>query len=339
MNISFFSLILLHKTSYSPFLSIHRNYIPHSLSFSNTKANYLSNHFIYSSYFNGITSFSDSLFSNFLTSAISISSISEFSDTALSERIHKQGKKNISCTRCTFINCSNKLVDNGGAFLTVGCNSTLLYCVFCNNYAKFSGSVEIQDAPIGIVNFTSIKNSHAERFGAMMLDGHEPENIGSIHFSNFSSNNADKWIGGVRLQHNGGSITYSIFYNNSAVHYGALWDYSHKPSKRDMHHLFFLNNTAHEIGAGFTSYHLLYRGTLTHSVFYGNRNLNSFDGRSVLVHSDSSELNVGNCCFEGEERAEMITYFDSSKITDLGENSFNGTKLNLDEIQDVINNI
>ena len=173
----------------------------------------------------------------------------------------------------------------------------------------------------------------------MMLDGHEPTDIGNISHSNFTENKADKWIGGVRLQHNGGIVQFSNFVKNNAESYGAIWDYGFKPAFRELDHLYILNNTANEIGAGFTSFHLLFIGQTQNCIFYGNRNLNGFNGRSILVHSYSSTMGVNNCYFEGEKEAEMSTYYIESAIFDDGTNSFNGKDLNLKDINNVINNV
>lgn len=274
-----------------------------------------------------------------LASPISLSSKSDFINENFTDPLIKRGKKNITCTHCTFKNCKNRIGQKGGAFQTVQCTTYLLYCTFIDNFATFSGSVEIQDSPLGIVNYTLIYRSSAERFGAMMLDGHELTDTGSISYSNFTCNSAEKWIGGVRLQHNGGVIKFSNFVKNSAQSYGAIWDYISKPAFRELDHLYILNNTANEIGAGFTSYHLLFIGTAKNCVFYGNRNLNGFNGRSILVHSYASSMNVKQCCFEGEKEIEMTTYFVESLINDDGTNSFNGKNVTLENINNIVNHI
>lgn len=277
-----------------------------------------------------------SSFTNFLGSPISLSSKSEYINQNFTEPLIKTGKKNITCIHCTFTNCKNRIGQKGGALQTVQCATYLLHCTFIDNFATFSGSVEIQDSPVGIVNYTLIYKSNAERFGAMMLDGHDTTDTGNIFHSNFTENNAEKWIGGVRLQHNGGYIMFSNFVKNNANSYGAIWDYGFKPGHRKLDHLYILNNTASEIGAGFTSFHLLFVGSAQNCVFYGNRNLNGFNGRSILVHSYSSLMNVKQCYFEGEKEAEMTTYFIESKIIEEG-NSFNN--INLTEINNVMNNV
>ncbi|OHT09595.1 hypothetical protein TRFO_21483 [Tritrichomonas foetus] len=345
MNISLLSLTLLSQTTLSPFMTLYSSYGSNKYCFQIIHANLIFSHFIHSKYFDEIL-VKDSSFSYFLSNPIHLVSANDFTGVKNSKRIVKSGKKNITCTSCTFSNCNSisnsfgsssyDADDHGGAILTSGCNTYICFCIFTNNKATFSGSVEIQDSPIGIVNDSLITKSYAQRFGAMMLDGHEHTNIGSIYRTNITMNKAEKWIGGVRTQHNGGVVKDSNFVKNHANSYGAFWDYSHKTSTRELDHIYFVNNTADEIGAGFTSYHLLFQGEAKYCVFYGNRNLNDFGGRSILVHSDTALLKVMNCVFEGKKDIEMLAYFDTSKIIETEENYFNGENMDMNNIEELL---
>lgn len=342
MNLTVSSLFLLHNLARSPFLTLSSNYHSSNLNIDQIHVQSSLHHFIFSYRITNQVIIKQSSFTNMLASAISLSSKSEYNNQNFTEPLIKKGKKNVTCIHCIFKNCKNRIGEKGGALQTVQCSTSLIYCIFIDNFATFSGSVEIQDAPIGIVNYTLIIKSSAERFGAMMLDGHEVTDIGNIYYSNFTENKAEKWIGGVRLQHNGGNIKFSNFVKNSAQSYGAIWDYGYKPAYRELDHLYILNNTASDIGAGFTSFHLLFIGTANQCVFYGNRNSNGFKGRSILVHSYSSSMNVKNCYFEGEKDTEMTTYFIESTLKDEGTNSFNSNNLTLEDIfniNNVINNV
>ena len=294
----------------------------HNLEFSKIKCNFLFNPF-FASFATHSINIKDSSFSNFLSNAIKIDNYHDYADNVYTKRLKVSKEGNLTILRCTFKKCINQIDENGGAFVSTGCNTFILYCNFENNSALYSGAAEIQNAPLAIVNSTTMIGNHAERFGAMMADGTDPSDISRISYSNFTYNSADKWIGAIRVQHNGGSVKFSNFIGNMAESYGAYWDFSHKPSYRNLEFITFINNTANQMGAAFTSYHLLFRGVITNCVFSGNRNENNFPGMSILIFSDSSYLKVENCSFEREKDIEIYLYFNTSTIDILDSNQFN----------------
>ncbi|KAH0793258.1 adhesin-like protein [Histomonas meleagridis] len=228
----------------------------------------------------------------------------------------------VTITKSIFKETTKQLFSSAGAVQIIQCNVKIDMCIFSHNKALYSGSVEISDSPSIIFNNSLIEYSSAYKFGAMMFDGHEASNVGNIINSNFSFNAADSWVGGVRLQHNHGTVKFSTFSNNKAHRYAALFDYTHKPAERIFDHVSFINNTATDYGAGFTSYHLLYVGVLRDCIFYGNRNQGKLNGRSVLLQSDCGQLKISNCVFEGNVHDEVLAYFPLSEVSYEGANVF-----------------
>jgi hypothetical protein len=271
MNFTFFCLRLVNFNGLSPyFIDVLTQQSSFRQFYKIHARNFFQSFFFSSRLFHSI-SINDSHFFHFLSRPLTIASTNTYFDALFLTRFHSFEPQNISFFRCIFEH-SHTIEEHGGIIWTISCNVIVSECTFVNNSAKFSGSVEFQDSPVISMNFTLISDSFAERFGAGHFDGHEPNNIAIITFSNFSNNRALKWIGGIRLQHNGGFITECKFEQNTAEIYGGLWDYGHKPSNRNIERSYFVNNSANEEGAGITAYHLLYRGMINNCLFWGNRN-------------------------------------------------------------------
>lgn len=325
LNASLCKLTLANSVLRSPYITTAWTSKYNNIAFSQILARKSYSSFLFARAFNKID-IKDSSFQQFLSTAIKLGAKNDFINLSRSRKIYKQGFMRITFINCVFENCTEQ-VEKGGAIHTIQCNTTVDSCIFRSNSATFSGCAEISDAPYSSVNNTLMIDNKAERFGAMHLDGHEAENIGHIFNSNFTNNHANKWIGGVRIQHNGGKILNCNFIMNNANMYGALFDYSHKPAFREIENVRFINNTADSIGAGFTSYHLLYTGQAKQCQFFGNRNKNHMNGRSILVHSDSSILKVLDCDFDGTKDEDLLVYFATSKIEIDGSNRFNSEKI------------
>jgi hypothetical protein len=263
-------------------------------------------------------------FHHFLQPPITMASKHDYVGQTMrnSNHIFKLDVPTISLLRCLFEDCQAG-EEHGGAIWTVSCRIIAAFSVFRNNSAKFAGSVDFQDARTIDMNFTLIAQSSAERFGAGQIDGHAPEDSGWISECNFTGNRAEKWIGGIRIQHNGGNLSHTNFVGNFANIYGALWDYGHKPAHRLVQTSNFVNNSAEEEGAGYTAYHLLYRGTVRQCRFVGNRNGKVKTGRSVFLWADAARMVVADCVFDGTKEEEMAIYFPrGSVMAEEGENRF-----------------
>jgi hypothetical protein len=269
--------------------------------------------------------FAQSSFRHFLSRPITVigstsSSEAHFNET-ITAHIFKLGEGNFSMIHCLCADC-NLNEEHGGVIWTVSARVVLDYCVFRNNSALFAGSIEVQDAPYISLNFTLITNSRAERFGAGQVDGHEQSDFACINSCNFTHDWAVKWIGGIRMQHNGGPVMYCSFVHCLAETYGALWDYCHKPAFRVVENVLFINNTAKTIGAGVTAFHLLYRGEIRDCQFFGNRNVETAEGYSVYLQADIASLNLVRCVFQGKRSEELAVYFPTSNLTVDDTNQF-----------------
>jgi hypothetical protein len=232
----------------------------------------------------------------------------------------EQGAHRVSLIRCVAENC-RALSDHGGAIWTVGCPVAVSGCAFRNNSARFSGSVEFRDSPAVCVNDTAIAQGRAERFGAGQVDGHSAADRAELLRCNVTGNRADRWIGGLRLQHNGGGVAQCRFQRNSAEAYGALWDYGHSPALRRIELSAFVNNTAREEGAAFTAYHVVYSGAVERCAFWGNRNGSGRGGRSVYLYAYAARLLVRECAFEGSAQEELAVQFPSDSSLNVSESN------------------
>lgn len=244
-----------------------------------------------------------------------------FTGKTYNKQLSERGAKTVVFTQCVFSGCSERR-EHGGALFTHECNLTLDRCTFSGNSAQFGGSLYVSDSRAIEVNRSLVTLSSAERFGAGYLDGHEPSNTLVLSECNITSNRADKWIGGLRLQHNGGRVRHCSFVGNAARVYGAVWDYAHTPASRTFSHTSFINNTADEAGAGITGFHILYKGTASHCVFRGNRNKSGQCGRSIFLFADNSEFTVSNCKFDGSQQEELMGFHPDSRFVQ-DHNKFN----------------
>lgn len=213
-----------------------------------------------------------------------------------------------------FFHCINsEKFSHGGALFVKKVSFIIDNCIFDNNSAEFSGSIEIDSSFNSTINNSLIIRSSAERFGGILFDGANASCLAFIYQTNFSQNSATKWIGAIRLQHNGGQLNNCYFTENSAENYGAIFDFGHYPSNRLLSHCFLKNNTALIRAGGFTSFHLLYNGQFTSSIFIGNSNREPY-GKSIFVFSDSSIVKLFKCTFDGPKSEQVIAYFSSSKL-------------------------
>lgn len=312
MNATILGLVIGHFVQKSPFLSLSLSRQPEFLSISNSRLTKFSNFFLFSRCIQQRALFSNSQFSSFLRRPITIEGTGEvYNDETYKRRKVVSGDKNVMFVQCTFQNCHEEK-GHGGSLLTKQCSIVIDRCVFSKNTARYSGSADIGDAPTIVFNQSLITSSTAERFGAAHFDGHEISNTFYMNDCNITMNHAKRWIGGVRLQHNGGHLRFSSFIGNSAQVYGAIWDYGHSPAFREFSFLRIINNTASESGAGITGFHILYKASATNCTFAGNRNENGQRGRSIYLFADNSEFCVSHCTFDGPEEDELAGYHPDS---------------------------
>ena len=326
MNLTIFKLVS-SSFSYSPFITNHiSNQFQTQLISNSYFHNYITN-FFYGHYSSIQTNFFKSnLFSNFLHSPIHISNslydgIALFMDYFNKKNIIIKNIKNkwhvdsyfntLFITCCSFSSCKSH---DGGAINSYGCNVTIYYCQFIKNRAKNSGAVSISDSPNGTILNSLFYMNSAKRFGSMHLDGHDNSNDANIHGCNFSHNSANLWIGCLRIQHNHGTISKSIFFSSKSEEYGTIFDYSHYPGTRVWSHDIIMNNSA-KIAAGLTIYHLNHNGSLEYCIFQKNVNTDEKRGTSIYIHSDNDHLTLKNCYFDGSRQTELFVFFtDTSSI-------------------------
>lgn len=318
MNVTLFGLVLRNLSLQSPLLIRPLAGADSSLSIRASNLARFTNAFLFSRQ-NIIVR--QSSFHFFLQRPFAVDGADTFTGKIYHKQLSEIGEKTVVFTECLFSKC-NENHEKGGALFTYQCKAFLDRCSFSTNSAKFGGSVFIADATIIEVNNSLITLSRAERFGAGYLDGHEPANNLYVNHCNITQNHADKWIGGLRLQHNGGRLQFCNFVANTARVYGAVWDYGHKPATREFSHCRFTNNTAIEAGAGITGFHILYRGSASRCIFSGNANANDQNGRSVFLFADNSVFIISECEFDGPAHKELMGYHPDSRFIE-SQNKFN----------------
>jgi hypothetical protein len=327
MNLTFLRLTLGSFSGCAPFfiarptslLSFH--YFTHARVLKSTQS------FLFSSQPRFVISVTESLFRGFLSRPITIAAKDAYIKDTVTEHIFLVGERNFSMSECVCADC-NLNEEHGGVVWVVSAYVTIDRCVFRNNSASFAGSFELQDAPYIAFNHTLVTQSRAIRFGGGQLDGHHQSDSAVVNGVNFTHDWAVKWIGALRIQHNGGPIQFCNFLTCQAETSGALWDYGHKPGYRVIAHVVFANNTAKTIGAGVTAYHLLFQGEICDSQFFGNRNVETGDGWSVYLQGDMGSWNLIRCQFRGSRDVELGQYFAQSNITADDSNQFNLIALN-----------
>jgi hypothetical protein len=237
---------------------------------------------------------------------------------------------NVTVISCCFFKCKFVI---GGAISLLRADATISKSQFFSNRAKNSGAVSIQDAhKINISDCLFLSNL-AKRFGAGHFDGHVDSDFADVENTNFTFNSAERWIGGLRIQHNGGKVRQCAFERNIASEYGALWDYSHRPAVRLLADLVFLNNSCQSSGSSFTAFHLNFRGEMMRSTFVKNWNRDGEAGTAVYLYSDGDWLNLSKCLFDSRKSESLLVYFeDTSGINELEE----GTNLYEQEIGKLI---
>jgi hypothetical protein len=203
----------------------------------------------------------------------------------------------------------------GGAIGLFRSDALISRCVFVSNVAKTSGAVSIADSHNSTVIGSLFAGNSARRFGAMHCDGHIAGDFFGLSGDNFTANSAREWIGGLRMQHCGGFVKDSVFDSNHAQEYAAFWDFSHRPGMRSMTAIVVVNNSADGGGAGFTGFHMHFRGTLNASVFARNRNGDRSPGTAVMLCSDGQTLTVSQCAFDcPRDEAFSVSFGDTSEI-------------------------
>ena len=208
---------------------------------------------------------------------------------------------------CIFNFCNN-LEKKGGAISLKKCNISIKNSIFNNNSANSCGSIDISDSNIVIINNSLISNSKANRNGGAFIDGNNNNDICNLFLTNFSKNKANLWTGGLRIQHNGGLIIYSIFFNNTSNFSGAIFDFSGLPSLRNITLSYFISNISKENSSGFVGYKMLFQGKIDQCYFFNN-----FNG-SILIFSDSSNINIFNFFFEKNLNNEIFINFNTTKL-------------------------
>jgi hypothetical protein len=218
----------------------------------------------------------------------------------------------VSVIDCCFHSCHFGV---GGAIGLFRSDAQISHCVFLSNVAKTSGAVSIADSRNSTVIDSLFVGNSARRFGAMHCDGHFASDFFGLSGDNFTANSAREWIGGLRMQHCGGFVKESVFDSNHAEEYGAFWDFSHRPGVRSMTAIVVLNNSVERAGAGFTGFHMHFRGELNASVFARNRNGDRSPGTAVMLYSDGQTLTVSQCAFDGpREEVFWVSFGDTSEI-------------------------
>jgi len=257
-----------------------------------------------------IFSVQDSIFNVFLENPIRLSNQGRKTYKMRAEFHNFRYNMNFSM----FYKCINAEKEGGALFLN-RCNVSLFQCHFKDCHAKYSGSIHISHSQISSISDSSIHNSSAEWVGGCFADGRQENDSFNIYRSNFSESNAQRWVGGLRVQHNSGVVQQCSFTRCTAEFSGAFFDYSSNPSNRNISLCFVNNCTGGSHSSGITAFRMLFRGLIADCCFRNNHK------GSVLVYADSSILSIVSCFFDKEYEYEIHINYNTS-ILSLNNNSF-----------------
>lgn len=235
-----------------------------------------------------------------------------YRDTRNMRRINKSGNVSLIVDNCEFVKCKGP---SGGAISSHWMNVTINKCIFRDCHAVTSGAVDVQSSRNTTITRCLFIGNSATRFGAAQLDGAGNHSVLLVELTNFTFNQAETWIGGVRIQNSRERICDCTFEGSRAEQYGALWDYSCALGWLSVERVCFLNNSVGQAGAGITIFHCRTRGVIENCLFRNNVNRGGQRGSAIFLYSDLNIFRVLDCIFdEIENRSILIQFPDTSGI-------------------------
>lgn len=261
----------------------------------------------------------DSFFRKSLRSAVVLS---EEYDTENISGVFRENTrvsfKNMIISNCVFHSCSSSY---GGGLYGDWVNTTLTDCVFYNNGAHIGGAVHILHSDYIFMQRILMIGNVADYCGAGEVDVMNEANDTHIELVNVTGNSANKWTGGLRVDHGGGVLKECVFSENSAAVCGGFFDYAWDAVLRSVSFCMFLNNTSTDRGGAFTGFHLLHHSYFEFSFFIENRCEKAVN--SISIESFGASVSVYNCIFTGSEDDEVGVRWKDGSTKQIRESHFN----------------
>ena len=222
----------------------------------------------------------------------------------------------INFEKCRFINCSS--LECGGAVEVTSCNITFIYCAFNKCKAQFGGTIYSTHSKKMIINQSSIIESRAERFGAIYSDSKRSDFSTNITFTNITHSIGTIYIAGVRVETTQPNFQFDKFDSTFSPNFGAIWDWSVKPTISIYNSCEFMNVTSGSPGAAITLYHWLQQAKINNCIFHGSKKYNS---TYIYLFSSESDILIENCYFDLPSNISIVERYNGNNIT-LTNNTF-----------------
>lgn len=221
-----------------------------------------------------------------------------------------------SFIKCKFLNCHSS--EYGGAIEATSCNITINYCIFEKCSAQYGGTIYSSHSKKMIVNQSSITESQAERFGSIYSDSKRSEFTTNIIFTNFSKSIGKIYISGIRVETTQPNFQFVKFVSTFSPNFGAIWDWSVRPTQSIYNSCIFSNVTSKTPGAAITLYHWLQQAKIENCFFQKSKGPNPV---YVYLYSSESDVLIENCHFDLPKNRSIGERYDGNNITSTN-NSF-----------------
>ncbi|OHS98104.1 hypothetical protein TRFO_35522 [Tritrichomonas foetus] len=216
----------------------------------------------------------------------------------------------IDFIKCRFIKCTSK--ENGGAVDVSFGNTTFIYCVFEHCNSQFGGTIYSSRSKLFVVNYTTIYDSSAERFGTMYCDSKRREFSTNISNTNITKSVGTLYIAGIRVETTRPNFQYLKIINTYSPSFGAIWDWSTKPTTAIYYKCDFVNNSSETPGSAITLYHWLHQSQILHCSFSSGKGPDPY---YVYLYSSECEVLIENCKFDQPKNVSVGSRYVGNNIT------------------------
>lgn len=242
---------------------------------------------------------------------------------------------NLIISNTIFKNCNSP--DEGGALKAQEINIALICNSFYRNTAHICGAAQLISCH-SIQWFGNIfTGNKADYNGAFTIDTAEAGDIRiniTIESTNISSNKAEMWTGGFRIDSSGGRLSNCIIDRNSARVTGGFLDFSWTPAHRNVDFCIFFNNTSKMRGGAVCAFHLMHSSHYFKSLFIKNKCEDESD--AISIQSIDSKIVIEDSFFDGPKDEQIGMKFGYSTFEIIGGTKFNmkdsSMKKNMDNL-------
>ena len=272
-------------------------------------------------------------FQKTLSSAIVVDSMDVTNSFVKNESARVLNGQSYKIEDCVFIRCNGT---KGGAISSTDSSFSIKNSYFVFNKAEVGGAIScINSSGISIENSLFAFNS-AEYTGATNIGSKDESNSAYIKYVNLTGNRASKWVGAMRVDRDGGSISNCVFSNNSAFACGGFFDFSCQPCERYVASCLFERNNASIKGGAYCCFHIKQRVSFDDCVFSMNMCDNSAD--SIAIESVDIKVTLNGCCFSSRKEEEISTKFNQSELEENNVH-FNYAQKIAEKVKVIVSNV